>query len=94
MAVLENCRPNDDRVSGLQTLEDARSFFQKHFPMFDSFIDDKALIAFLDRPPSRLPSFSFCGPQLHKGSSTVLAGDVCHTVKPYFGLGKFVLVLS
>lgn len=62
--------------------------------MFDSFVDDKALLAFLDRPISRLPSFSYCGPKLHKGSSTVLVGDVCHTVKPYFGLGNFRFYLT
>ena len=69
------------------SLEDARSYFDELLPQFSPFIDDKALQAVLDKPPSRLPVFRYAGPRLYRGSSTVLLGDAIHSVKPYFGLG-------
>jgi hypothetical protein len=42
---------------------------------------------FAEKPISRLPAFSYCGPVINMGGAAVLLGDTIKTVKPYFGLG-------
>eukprot|EP01041_Mallomonas_annulata_P003810 gene3810-7580_t len=80
-------RPWDTRLTDMKTASDARNFFNSIFPMFSPFIDDKDLVIFAKKIPSKLPKFSYSGPVLHKGKTTVLVGDSIHTVKPYFGMG-------
>ena len=40
---------------------------------------------FAQRPISRLPTFSYCGPELHYGGKAVLMGDAIHAVKVTVG---------
>lgn len=80
-------RPGDDRLKSLKSGADARAFFERYLPMFSSFVKDDDLERFAQKRDSRLPSFSYAGPSLHRGKSTVILGDAIHTVKPYFGQG-------
>ena len=80
-------RPWDARVTGLRTAQEARQFFDAFFPMFSPCILEKDLQAFVNKNSSKLPTFSYAGPVLHKGQTTCLLGDSIHTVKPYFGMG-------
>lgn len=69
----------------VKSLADARKFFDEVFPMLSSYVDDTDLEEFAKKTDSKLPTFSFVGPSLHKGKSTCLVGDAIHTVKPFFG---------
>ena len=64
-----------------------RALLDSSLPMFSPMIDDDTLATVAAKPASRLPSFRYAGPTLHRGVTTVLLGDAVHTVKPYFGLG-------
>jgi len=81
-------KPEDEVTKlGLDDVATARQFFDELLPQFSGSITDEALESVIAKKPSRLPVFRFAGPRLHHGSSTVLLGDACHSVKPYFGLG-------
>ena len=80
-------RPWDDRINSLRTKEDAKTFFNTYFPMFTPCLKLEDMERFAQMKPSKFTRFSYCGPKLHKGKSTVLLGDCIHTVKPFFGLG-------
>ena len=80
-------RPWDDRLNNLKTKEDAMTFFNTYFPMFTPCLKSEDMERFVESKPSTFTKFSYCGPKLHKGRSTVLLGDCIHTVKPFFGLG-------
>ena len=74
-------KPDDEATQGLRDVPGARAYFDELLPQFSPYISDEALQAVLDKPPSRLPVFRFAGPTLHRGGSTVLIGDVIHSVK-------------
>lgn len=80
-------RPWDNRFKEMKTLEKGKEFFQKLFPMFAPFIRDSDIEDFISKSDSKFAKFSYVGPNLHKGQTTVLLGDSIHTVKPFFGLG-------
>jgi len=80
-------RPENDDINNIKTIYQARRFFKKAFPGLERFFTDEDLKGFVKRPPSSLPSFSYCGPVLHMGPHAVLLGDTIKTIKPYFGLG-------
>jgi kynurenine 3-monooxygenase len=80
-------RPWDKTVTGLNSSAQAREFFDKKLPMFAPFIKDSDLDEFVAKNDSKFPRFTYVGPNLHKGETTVLIGDAIHTVKPFFGLG-------
>uniref|UniRef100_A0A383WGF8 FAD-binding domain-containing protein n=1 Tax=Tetradesmus obliquus TaxID=3088 RepID=A0A383WGF8_TETOB len=80
-------KPGDKRIAALKTDEDVRALFQEHFPAFLPAVREVDLQRFADKPDCSLPTFSYAGPVLHYGHSTVLVGDAIHTVKPYFGQG-------
>lgn len=80
-------RPWDQQLKSLNSTSDARDFFNRVFPMFSPYIYDSDLAEFVKKGDSKLPKFSYVGPQLHKGKTTLLLGDVIHVVKPFFGLG-------
>eukprot|EP00955_Chlamydomonas_euryale_P097712 365093-Chlamydomonas_euryale.AAC.7 len=77
--------PFTPQVVGLKTLDDTRAFFNKNFPQLSPALRNADLERFSERPCRRLPTFSYVGPALHRGGTTVLLGDAIHTVKPYFG---------
>jgi kynurenine 3-monooxygenase len=71
---------------GLKDGAATKALFEKEFPMLAPHITDEDYELFAQKDISKLPVFSYCGPELHhKGA--VLVGDAIHTVKPYFGLG-------
>ena len=80
-------RPWDEKVMQLKSGADAKRFFEIYFPMFAPFIEEKDYEIFAQKKNSKLPVFSYFGPQIHKGRTTCLIGDSIHTVKPYFGMG-------
>mmetsp|Transcript_24579 Transcript_24579/g.80299 ORF Transcript_24579/g.80299 Transcript_24579/m.80299 type:complete len:280 (+) Transcript_24579:260-1099(+) len=80
-------RPGDERVEGLRTGPEAKAFFEEYFPMFKGWVSDSAFEDFARKRVSRLPSFTFAGPDLHREGRSVIVGDEVKTVKPYFGLG-------
>eukprot|EP00960_Hanusia_phi_P057556 763600-Hanusia_phi.AAC.4 len=80
-------RANDPLAAANTDPKELRALMDKNLPQFSKLIDDEALGAIAAKPPSRLPSFRYVEPYLHRGDSTVLLGDAIHTVKPYFGLG-------
>lgn len=80
-------RPDSPVIKAIKTKEDARTFFAGSFPQFLDIIKEQDLERFATGPIFKLPSFTYCGPQLHYGGKMVLLGDTIHSVKPYFGLG-------
>jgi 2-polyprenyl-6-methoxyphenol hydroxylase-like FAD-dependent oxidoreductase len=80
-------RPNDKQVASITNKEVARSFFDKHFPMYKGCIRDKDFESFAAKNASYFPKFAYAGPDLHKGRTVCLLGDCIHSVKPFFGLG-------
>ena len=80
-------RPGDERILNLKNGPDARAFFDECLPQFSPLIEDTDMETFAKKPISRLPRFSYSGPILNHGASTVLLGDAIHCVKPYFGQG-------
>lgn len=80
-------RPGDPQIAALKTAADVRALFERNFPAFLPALRESDLERFAAKPDSSLPTFSYAGPVLHRGSSTVLLGDAIHTVKPYFGQG-------
>jgi kynurenine 3-monooxygenase len=87
-------RPADKLIGGIHTAEDAKSFFEEHFPMYAPYASQEALETFAAAKPSRLPSFSYVDRSLHLGKRGVLLGDAIHAVKPYFGLGYAACALG
>eukprot|EP00955_Chlamydomonas_euryale_P097707 365093-Chlamydomonas_euryale.AAC.2 len=81
---LPSC-PCTPQVMGLKTLEDTRAFFNRNFPQLSPAIRDADLERFAESPCRRLPTFSYVGPVLHRGGTTVLLGAAIHAVNPYFG---------
>jgi len=75
----EFAQPGSD-AAGLCALID------ETLPQFAPLISEVTLTIVAAKPASNLPAFRYVGPTLQKGASTVLLGDVIHTVKPYFGL--------
>jgi kynurenine 3-monooxygenase len=80
-------KPDDAATQGLPDVPSARKYFDELLPQFSPSISDAALQQVIDKAPSRLPVFRYCGPRIHRGASTALLGDSIHSVKPYFGLG-------
>ncbi|KAG1664707.1 hypothetical protein FOA52_006682 [Chlamydomonas sp. UWO 241] len=81
-------KPGTPTVTSLNGLAEGKAFFETHFPMLMPALRDADIARFASkRDCRRLPMFSYAGPVLHRGSSTVLLGDTIHTVKPYFGQG-------
>jgi len=80
-------KPDNASVTSLQTGEQASKLFNADLPMFAPYISEDDFEQFAQRPVSRLPTFSFCGPSLHHAGTVALVGDAIHTVKPYFGMG-------
>ena len=80
-------KPDDVASQSLESVEQAREYFDELLPQFSPSISDVTLQQVIAKPPSRLPTFRYVGPNLHRGASTVLLGDAIHSVKPYFGLG-------
>lgn len=79
-------KPDNASVTSLQTGEQASKLFNADLPMFAPYISEDDFEQFAQRPVSRLPTFSFCGPSLHHAGTVALVGDAIHTVKPYFGM--------
>ncbi|GMH87938.1 hypothetical protein TrVE_jg6856 [Triparma verrucosa] len=63
-----------------------REDFDRILPQFSQLISDDVMKRVAAKPVSRLPSFRYIYPRLHRGKVVVL-GDAAHSVKPYFGLG-------
>jgi 2-polyprenyl-6-methoxyphenol hydroxylase-like FAD-dependent oxidoreductase len=80
-------RPGDQRIAALKTADDVRDLFKDVFPSFLPAVREVDFERFAAKSDCSLPTFSYAGPVLHHGSSTVLVGDAIHTVKPYFGQG-------
>eukprot|EP00282_Hemiselmis_andersenii_P005778 CAMPEP_0114150032 /NCGR_PEP_ID=MMETSP0043_2-20121206/22483_1 /TAXON_ID=464988 /ORGANISM="Hemiselmis andersenii, Strain CCMP644" /LENGTH=457 /DNA_ID=CAMNT_0001244729 /DNA_START=28 /DNA_END=1398 /DNA_ORIENTATION=- len=80
-------RPDDKRVTGVQTGADALRLFEEHLPAIVPLLSPSSCDKFASKPVSRFPTFLSTGPALHRGSNMVLLGDCIHTVKPFFGLG-------
>ncbi|EKX46622.1 hypothetical protein GUITHDRAFT_70296 [Guillardia theta CCMP2712] len=80
-------KANDPLAAANTDPKELRALLDKNLPQFSKLIDEESLKAIAAKPPSRLPSFRYVEPYLHRGDSTVLLGDAIHTVKPYFGLG-------
>lgn len=59
-------RPWNELIKNLKTGKDAREFFNKVFPMFATCIQDDDLERFAKQKDSRLPTFSYAGPMLHR----------------------------
>ena len=78
---------DDEEVNNIANADEARTFLQQNFPHIFPMMPQSEIEHFASRPPGKLPSFKYAGPQLHVGSQVVLLGDVIHTVKPYFGMG-------
>jgi kynurenine 3-monooxygenase len=85
-------KPDNTSVISLKTGEQARKLFNADLPMFAPYISEDDFEQFAQRPVSRLPTFSFCGPSLHHDGTVALVGDAIHTVKPYFGMVRGISV--
>jgi kynurenine 3-monooxygenase len=79
-------QPDNALVTQLKTGAQAAALFRAELPMVAPLISDADFEQFAQKPVSRLPTFSFAGPELHHGGTAALLGDAIHTVKPYFGM--------
>ncbi|KAK3256417.1 hypothetical protein CYMTET_34446, partial [Cymbomonas tetramitiformis] len=59
-------RPEDTRVTELASVSEAKALFQEHFPQFAPMLHEEDLAQFVQKPVSKLPTFTFCGPVLHR----------------------------
>ncbi|GAX74395.1 hypothetical protein CEUSTIGMA_g1843.t1 [Chlamydomonas eustigma] len=81
-------KPDHPDIQALRPgTEDAKQLFLKLFPMLMPALRDDDLLRFAAKRDCSLPTFSYAGPDLHYGGTSVLVGDTIHTVKPYFGQG-------
>ena len=80
-------KADDEFAQPNSSPEGLRALFNVQLPQFSHLVSDDTIKAVAAKSPSNIPRFRYVGPELHKGSSTVLLGDSIHTVKPYFGLG-------
>ena len=80
-------KADDEFAQPNSSPEGLRALFNVQLPQFSHLVSDDTIKAVAAKSPSNIARFRYVGPELHKGSSTVLLGDSIHTVKPYFGLG-------
>jgi len=80
-------RPDSEEEKALSDKENAKALVRTYFPEVAKHIDEQTWESLAQKPSSKLPAFSVCGPELHWTDCACLLGDSCHTVKPYFGLG-------
>ena len=60
-------RPWDMRITSLNNTNEIKDFFTKLFPMFINYMKISDLNDFMKKNDSKLPIFSYVGPNLHKG---------------------------
>jgi 2-polyprenyl-6-methoxyphenol hydroxylase-like FAD-dependent oxidoreductase len=87
MCALLLMKPDDELAQPNVDATKLRQFFDDEFPQFGALVDDNEMARIAQKPASRLPVFRYAGPRLNMGYRTLLVGDSCHTVKPYYGLG-------